>query len=255
MNVLGHLVAAASCLACSHAQAAELKLMVSGAMAEPIREIAQDLARRNGDTLDIVVGTTQSQEKRIKAGEKPDLIEVNADSMQALERDGRILPGTRAKLARANIAVAVPAGAPVPPLATPDDLKRALLSARRIALTDPKIKSQATEAIQKLLRRIGVQQQVLAKVVPGSTGLDAVHKMAQGEADLAISFESEIRPIAGVKFVALIPAPLQDPTIFEGAVGAASAHPEAAKALLREIASPHGRQILQSAGLEPLARN
>ena len=253
--VLRPLIAATICLACSHAYAAELKLMVSGAMAEPIREIAQDFAHSNGDTLDIIVGTTQSQEKRIRAGEKPDLIEVNAESMQALERDGRILAGTRTKLARANIAVAVPKGAPVPALSTPDDLKRALLSARRIALTDPAIKSQATEAIQNLLRRIGAQQQVLAKVVPGSTGLDAVQKMARGDADLAISFESEIRPIAGAKFAGLIPAPLQDPTIFEGAVGAASASPDAAKALLREIVGQHGRDVLGRAGLEPLANN
>jgi molybdate transport system substrate-binding protein len=255
LNVPRGVLAIAFCVACSDAKAAELKLMVSGAMAEPVREIAQDVAQHNGDTLDIIVGTTQSQEKRIRAGEKPDLIEVNADSMQVLEQDRRILAGTRTKLARANIAVAVPNGALAPPLATPDDLKRALLSARRIALTDPKIKSQATEAIQNLLRRLGVQQQLLAKVVPGSTGLDAVQKMARGEADLAISFESEIRPITGAKFVGRVPASLQDPTSFEGAVGAASAHPDAAKALLREIASPRGREILKRAGLEPLANN
>jgi len=242
-------------VACSHAQAAELTLMVSGAMAEPIREIAQDFARRNGDTLKIIIGTTQSQEKRIRAGEKPDLIEVNADSMKALEQDRQILSGTRLELARANIAVAVPEGAPLPALATADNLKRTLLSARRIALTDPGIKSQATEAIQNLLRRLGIQDQILPKVVPGSTGLDAVQKMAKGDADLAISFESEIRPIAGVKFVGLVPAPLQDPTIFEGAVGVASANPDAATALLREIASPRGRDILKRAGLEPLAGN
>ncbi len=237
---------------CLPAAGAELTLMVSGAMAEPIRDIAQDFAGRHGDTVRVIIGTSQSQERRIKAGEKPDLIEVNSDAMLALEKQQLLLPGTRVELARANIAVAVPADVRSPKIDTPEDLKRTLVSARRIALTDPKIRSQATEAIQKLLRRLGVQDAVLAKVVPGATGLDAVQKLADGEADLAISFESEILPIRGAKLAGRVPAALQDPTTFEGAIGASSSNPETARAMLHEITGESGRMVLERAGLEPV---
>jgi hypothetical protein len=46
---------------------------------------------------------------------------------------------------------------------------------------------------------------------------------------------------------------LQDSTIFEGAVGAASRNPDAAKELLREIAGRQGRKVMTRAGLEPLS--
>ncbi len=237
------------------ADAAQLKLMVSGAMAEPIREIANDFARRSGNTIDLIVGTTQSHERRIRAGEIPDLIEVNSEAMSGLAKSGTIMPDTRVELGRANIAIAVPEGAAVPKLVTPDDLKHALLSARRVALTDPKIHSQATEAIQLLFRRLGVQEEISRKTVPGATGLDAVTKLAAGEADLAVSFESEILPVKGARFAGRVPDALQDPTVFEGAVAVASPNPGAAKTLLHDIAGPEGRQIIRRAGLEPLSPN
>jgi molybdate transport system substrate-binding protein len=229
--------------------------MVSGAMAEPIRQIAQEFARHNGYSINLIVGTTQSQARRIKSGEKPDLVEVNAAAMDVLQQGMEVVPKTRIELARANIAVAVPDAATVPKIVTPDDLKRVLISAHGVALTDPKIRSQATEAIQNLFRRLGIQNEMLRKTVPGTTGLDAVQKMADGQADLAISFESEILPIKGAKFVARVPVGLQDATVFAGAIGASSTQPDAANALLREIAGPRGREIIRRAGLEPLTAN
>lgn len=235
------------------AHSAQLKLMVSGAMAAPIREIANDFARRNGDSIELIVGTTQEQEQRIRSGEIPDLIEVNSAAMSGLAQGGMIMPDTRVELGRANIAIAVPEGTVAPNIATPDDLKHALLSAKRIALTDPKIRSQATEVIQHLFQRLGIQDELSRKTVPGTTGLDAVLKMARGEADLAVSFESEILPVKGAHFVGRLPDALQNPTVFEGAIAAASTNRADAKALLQDIAGPNGRAIILRAGLEPLS--
>jgi molybdate transport system substrate-binding protein len=76
--------------------------------------------------------------------------------------------------------------------------------------------------------------------------------MVDGNADITISYVSEILPIKGAKLVGPLPAAIQSPAVFTGAVGAASANPEAARALLRAMAGPEGRGAIMDAGLEPL---
>ena len=235
-----------------HAHAADLKIMVSGAMAHAIREIAEDFVRRNGDTLDFTVGTTGVLQDKVRAGEKPDLIEMTSGGMDALEKEQRVLPGSRVELARANIGIAVGDGAAQPDISTPASLKQTLLSARAIAYIDPKTGGQAGAAIVRLLQRLGIAEEAAKKSVYGKTGAEALQKTADGRADVAIAFISEILPIKSVKLVGPLPAALQDPSSFAGAIGAGSANPQAARALLQEISSARAAQIIRQAGLEPL---
>jgi molybdate transport system substrate-binding protein len=59
--------------------------------------------------------------------EPADVIVLAAPGMDALEKEKRILAGSRIDLARALIGVAVKAGAPVPDLSTSTPSKAALL--------------------------------------------------------------------------------------------------------------------------------
>src|SRR5262245_47725877 len=91
--------------------AAELKVMVSGAMAHALEEISKDFAKKNGHTLDFIVGTTGVLQDRVRKGEKADVIEVTSVGMDQLEKEKLVAPGTRVEIARANIGVAVRDGA------------------------------------------------------------------------------------------------------------------------------------------------
>ena len=201
------------------AQAAQLKVMVSGAMAHALQEIATDFAKKNGHTLDFIVGTTGVFQDRVRKGEKVDVIEVTNVGMDALEKEKLVTPGTRADLASALIGVAVRDGAPVPDISTIDALKARLVAAKSVAWIDPKIGGQAGAAIVSLLQKMGIADEVAKKSVYGKTGADAVQKMAAGEADIAISFVSEIKPIKGAKLVGPLPAPVQNPSTYSGAIG------------------------------------
>jgi len=235
-----------------HAQAAELKVMVSGAMAHAIQEIAQNFAKAHGDTLDFVVGTTGTITDRIHKGEKPDLVEMTSAGLSDLEKEKLIVPGTRVELARAILGITVKSDAPAPDISTRDALKRALSSAHTIAFIDPKVGGQAAAGIVHVLDRLGIAADAAKKSVYGPTGAAAVEKVASGQADIAIAFASEVLPIKGVKLVGLIQPELQDPATFAGAVGANGSNPQAARELLQAIISPEGAKIVRQAGLEPL---
>jgi molybdate transport system substrate-binding protein len=76
--------------------------------------------------------------------------------------------------------------------------------------------------------------------------------MIDGEADIAISFISEILPLKGAKLVGPLPAALQNPSTYAGAVGIASANPQAGRALLAAMQSAEVHHVMVEAGLEPI---
>ncbi|HXJ00351.1 MAG TPA: molybdate ABC transporter substrate-binding protein [Micropepsaceae bacterium] len=247
------LVAAASLvLAGANAEAAQLKVMVSGAMAHALQDVSEDFAKKNGHTLDFVVGTTGVVQDKVRAGEKADVIEVTSVGMDALEKEKLVVPGTRIDLARALIGVAVQDGAPVPDISTVDALKARLVAAKSVAWIDPKVGGQAGQAIVSLLQKMGITDEVMKKSIYAKTGGEAVQKMAAGEADIAISFISEIKPVKGAKVAGPLPAAVQNPSTYAGAIGVNSANPDLARALLKVMAGTESRPVMVEAGLEPI---
>src|SRR6266850_6000244 len=124
--IYGRVIALVVALLCAGGagSAAELKVMLTGSMAAPLREIAETFARKNGHTVDITVGITTTVSATLEAGEKPDLIEVTSFGMDQLEKENLIRAGSRVEIARALIGIAVRDGAAVPDISTADALMR-----------------------------------------------------------------------------------------------------------------------------------
>ncbi|HYM17462.1 MAG TPA: molybdate ABC transporter substrate-binding protein [Micropepsaceae bacterium] len=234
------------------AKAAQIKVLVSGAMAHALQDISEDFTKKNGHTLDFQVGTTGVVQDKVRMGEKADIVEVTSAGMDQLEKEKLVMPGTRVELARALIGVAVKDGSPVPDISTPAALKQRLMSARAVAYIDPKVGGQAGAAIVGMLSKMGITDDVAKKAVYGKTGAEAVQKMANGEADIAISFISEMMPIKGAKVVGTLPAALQNPSQYAAAIGSASANLAAARDLLKAMQSAEAHRVMVNAGLEPV---
>src|SRR5262249_24758590 len=116
---------AALLLVANAAEAAQMKLLVGGSMQEPFKEVGAEFGKKNGHTIEYIVDTTGALQKRMRSGEKADIILVSAPGMDALEKEHLIMPGTRVDLANAAIGVSVKAGAPSPDLSSADAFKKA----------------------------------------------------------------------------------------------------------------------------------
>jgi molybdate transport system substrate-binding protein len=233
------------------AGAAELKVMVTGSMAAPLREIAESFARKNGHTASVTAGITTTVTATLEAGEKADVVEVTTVGMDQLESKKLIVPESRREIARALIGAAVRAGAPTPDISTADSLRRTLTNARSIAYVNPRFGAQVSANLNTFLTRLGVAEEVGRKAALSFTGEEAVQKVARGEAEIVLAFVSEILPIAGVKWLGPLPDGLQVPTHYSAAVGASSENPELARGLLDMITSPEGQRLIAASGLEP----
>ena len=231
---------------------AKVTVFVGGAMTEPLKEAGAAFERSSGHTLVYVSDTTGALQKRLAAGEKADLIVVAAPAMDTLQKENRVVAGTRVDLARALIGVAVRAGAPSPDLSTPETFKNALLKARSVSYVNPAAGGTSGTYIEGLLKRLGIADAVKGKIVYRTLGSAVADAVADGEAELGITFTSELQQNRGVKVVGPLPAAIQLPTIYAAAIATGAASADAARTLLRGLSGAEWRATLTAAGLEPL---
>ena len=237
----------------AHAQA-ELRVFTGGAMSEPVREVGEAFARKSGNKLVYTSDTTGALQKRLASGERADVIVLAAPGMEALQKDNKVVSGTRIDLARALIGVAVRVGAPAPDLSSVDAFKGSLLKARSISYVSPAAGGTSGTYLDGLLRKLGIADVMKSRIVYRMQGSEVADAVAKGEAELGITFTSELQPNKGVRVVGTLPAEIQMPTIYAGAVVANAAHADAARAFLAALAGAEGRVAVKKAGMEPLGK-
>ncbi len=231
--------------------AAEIKVMSAGAVKPMVLALGQEFARETGNKVEFAFGTVGAMRKRFEDGEAADLVVLSASAIEAMEKSGKFLPGSRTDLGRTITAVAVRDGAPVPDISTVDAFKQALLKARSVAYTDPKAGGSSGTFFAGLLERLGIAEAVNKKAVLRRGGHDVAEAIAKGEAEIGTTFISEILPVKGVKIVGPLPPGLENTNTYTAAISANGAAREAAAALLRKLTSPASRERWSAAGLEP----
>lgn len=247
------LIAGAVLLGTAQADAAELKILVGGAMSEPFEEVALAYEKKTGNHITMTVDNTGALQRRLRTGEKADLILLASQGMDALEKENRIVPGTRVDLGRALMAVVIRADARAPDLRTGDAFKRALLSARAVALTDPAGGGTAGVHMARVMDEMGIADQMRGKTIYKTQGAFVTEAVVKGEADLGVTFTSEIIPNKGAKIAALLPKEFQSPTNYAAAILVGATSPDLAKAFLLEFKTPFAHGAIQRVGLEPLS--
>ena len=222
-----------------------------GAMSEPVREVGGAYAASSKSKITYVVDTTGALQKRLAAGDKADVIVVTTAAIDALEKNNLVVKGTKVDLARGLIGVGVRAGAASPDLSTPDTFKAALLKAKSVSYVNPASGGTSGTYFEGLLGKMGIADQMKSKVVYRNQGSEVADAVAKGEAEIGITFTSELAPNKGVKVAGTLPAAIQMPTIYAAAL-VTGGNEAAGRALLRSLSGAEGRAAIKKAGLEPL---
>jgi len=75
--------------------------------------------------------------------------------------------------------------------------------------------------------------------------------VASGTAEIGLQQVSELLPVAGIDFVRPLPGPVQEMTLFSGAVAAGSRAVAAALGLIDFLAGPAAFARIERAGMVP----
>jgi molybdate transport system substrate-binding protein len=227
-----------------------LKVLGARAPQQAIIKIAQEFTRQGGPEVGFAWAPMGVVRQRLADGEAADVLIISTTAVPELELADALLAGSRVDLGTTHIGVAVRTGAPRPDIATPEAFERTLRAARSIALSDLSVGGTAGTYLRGLFDRLGLAEEIARKAVWTSGGGEAAERVADGTAELAMTFISEILPIKGVQVVGPLPAPYGNSTTYAAAISTKSRQEQAAGALIRELADPGTREIWTAAGFE-----
>jgi molybdate transport system substrate-binding protein len=230
---------------------ANIKVMSAGAVQSMVTALGDEFARANGHKLDLNFATVGALRERLGAGETTDLAILSESAVAALSKTGLFVASSIKNLGRTRTGVCVREGAAKPDISTPEAFKRALLNAKAVSYTDPKGGGSSGMFFASLLDRLGIAGEVNKTAVLKKRGYEVAQAVADGEADIGSSFISELLTVKGAAVVGPLPAELDNPNTYTGAVMAVSAQREAAAALLAALSDPASRPRWTAAGLDP----
>lgn len=166
--------------------------------------------------------------KRVQAGEAFDGVVLASDAIDKLIASGHVLTDSCADLVRSGVAVAVPAGAPVPDISTEAALKAAVLAAPTLGYST----GPSGVQLAKQFEAWGIAEQIAPRIVQAKPGIPVGSLVARGEVALGFQQLSEMLGVEGITIVGGLPQGVEIITTFSGSVAASCAQPDAMRALL-----------------------
>jgi molybdate transport system substrate-binding protein len=223
-----------------------LRLLSTLALKSAIERLAGQYQAAAGVRLDADFAPTVGLLKRLREGEKADVLILTREGVEELVAEGAVVAASQIDLARSWVGIAVKAGHVHPDVSTEAALRTTLLAARSVAYS--KIGASGIY-FADLIRRMGIASEINAKATI-TAGFTA-ERLITGEADLAVQQISELKQVAGIEVVGPIPHELQTAAVFTAGRMASSRKSAEADVLLKYLASPEVAPMLREAGLEP----
>jgi molybdate transport system substrate-binding protein len=234
-------------------KASTIKVISGGAFKQVLNALAEQYEKASGNALDLTYRTVGQHLQLIKSGEESfDVAVLTPEAIDGLTKDGKVVAGSRADLAKTGVGVVVKVGTPLPDISSVEAFKRTLLAAKSVAHIDPAAGGSSGVYVGKLLERLGIAAEINAKAKLIHGGAVADH-IADGEAEIGIHQISEILPVKGAVLVGPLPAEIQNFTVYSAGVGTAAKDGAAARVLVKFLAGPYAGPIIKAKGMEPAA--
>ena len=205
------------------AGAAELVILCTQALRTSVQDLAPRFEQASGHKLVVTVAPTGQLLQRVRQGEQADVLIASVTGLRDLAREGVVAALSITEVARAQVGIAIRAGAPRPDISSAEGVKRALLEAGAVAYSQGGLSGNSFEGV---LDKLGIKEAVKAKAKLGSPAAGFV---VRGEADIAVQQIPELIAVQGAELVGPLPAELDQVTPFAAAVLSRAKQPEIAK--------------------------
>jgi molybdate transport system substrate-binding protein len=245
---------AAALLLAGAANAAEVRVMISGGLTAAFNALVPEFERATGNKVLVAYGpsmgtTVNAIPVRLERGEPADVLIMVGYALGDLVKNGKVVADSRVDLVKSLIGVAVKTGAPKPDISSADAVKHALLAAKSIAYSDS---ASGVYVSTEMFAKLGIADEMKdkARKIPATPVGEIV---AHGDAEIGFQQISELKPVQGIDIVGPLPAELQKVTVFSAGIATVSKEPDAGKTLIKFLASPAARAEILRSGLEPIA--
>lgn len=248
--------AAAALLLCAFvpavaANAAEIKILSPGATEGALNEALPLFEQSSGHRARITYGPAGNIANRVRKGEAVDVLISSEPEAERLRKEGKIVDGSQAIVARTGIGIFVRKGDPKPDISTAEAFQRTLANAKVIAYADPKLGGSASILVADIMRSLDITGSIgqRTRLVPPAKPL--VDLVASGGVDFGFQPIPQIFLDPRIEYVGPLPAPYQTYTNYVASLVATSANAEPYKVLMTFLESPAAVKIWRSRGFEP----
>ena len=224
-----------------------VKVYAAAVAKTPLTAIAAEYESATGNKVSLVFDTAGAAEQKFRADPEATLLITTVPLIRNAENAGALRDGTNILLGSTVAGVVVTPGSKKPDISTAENLKAALLAARRIAVSDPARGATVGTHFMKVIEALGVKDEVLRKIAFAPDGLETTHRVVTGEADLGVSQSSEIVQASPDAFAGPFPKEFALTTDFSlwhrNNISAAAAD------LAARLTGPSGREKLAAGGI------
>lgn len=225
--------------------------LITGISSMATRQVLADMTsayeRETGSKVAIESVGGVDAAKRVRAGERFDVVILASNVVDQLIAEGHALQGSRVDLVRSGVAIAVRAGAPRPDIGSEGAVREAVRRARSVSYST----GPSGDYLAKLFERWGIAGEIASRIVKPAPGIPVGKLVAEGSVELGFQQLSELMFLPGIDVVGPLPAPVKIVTTFSGALCAAGTQPAAARALLDFLASSACADAKRRQGMDP----
>lgn len=231
------------------AHSAEVTVLSGGAVEPGLHAFAALAKRETGHDLRIQFNTGPQIAKRLAANEVYDILISPPPALELSIKEGKVVAETRVAVGRVGAGIIVRAGVTPPDVSSVEALKKALLAA------DAVVYNQASTGIylDKLFAGWGILEQLKPKTARHANGESVMEHVIRGSGNqIGFGAITEIKLFVpkGLQYVGPLPAEVQNYTSYQAVVMNGAANAEAARAVLKLLASPAGKAAFVSGGVE-----
>ena len=197
----------------------EITVFAAASLTDALRALGGAYTKATGVPVRFSFASSSQVARQIVGGARADVF-VSADTewMDAVQRAGRVVPGSRATLLRGRLVLVAPRGRPVRLSIRPGfALAQALGTRGRLAVGDPAYVPAGRYA-QAALTRLNVWPSVAGRLARAENVRVALAYVARRETPLGIVYESDARVEPGVAIVGIFPAASHPPIVYPAAL-------------------------------------
>lgn len=229
----------------------QLDLISAGAAQGLVGRLQDRFQQESGLSIQGTFGAVGLMKDKLLSGAPCDVVILTEALIAQLERQGHVVAGSALPLGVVRTGIAVKSGRAMPTVDTAAALSTLLRQARGIYFPDP-VKATAGIHFMKVLKSLGLDEELAAKLRPFPNGATAMREMTQAAAEdlVGCTQVTEILYTPGVRLVAALPKEFELATVYAAAVCARAADRTTATALVRLLTGDDAKPIRRSGGFE-----
>lgn len=223
---------------------ASLIVSAAASLKDTLTDIKADQQKNLAISLTYNLGASGALARQIQNGAPADVfISAAANPMDALEKSGELLSGTRRDLVKNRLVLIVPKESQK--VTSFLDLKRA--DVQRIAIGEPR-SVPAGQYAEQVFQTLKIYEALKPKFVYGNTVRQVLAAVESGNANAGIVYLTDAKTSTKVKIAAIASETDHAPIVYPIAVLKRSQNPQAATEFVRYLESDRGKLVFKKYG-------